>query len=1021
MTNAPRADHRHATRRRQPQGVSDVTEPGRVAIELLGQPRLRVGDTWRRLEPDRGGQLLAYLAYAGERIERSRIADLLWGDQSLDGAFRNLRRLLYDLRRREPDIDVAADRDSLTWCVPCDARDLHAALEAGDAARAVAAYRGPLLPGFEDRAGGAYGHWLEVEREHLRLRWRAAALEWARGVARTSEAALVPGALKGLIDDDLDEEALVVAVEALEHLGEGSRAHLLADRFRRQVLEAFGVEPGPVVRALAARGAPVAAGPVGDLATPWGGGPFLGREEEVDACLSWLNAGERLLTFTGPGGAGKSRLAHVIAARVAPAGAGVLTIDAAGAREPRDVVSAVAAATSAVVDASEAMDAVLERVLPRDVAVLVIDDVEAESAVAEAVTALLRSRPSARLLVTAASPLRLPEERVVPLEGLDHGGEADLEPEAARTLPAVALFAALAERHEPGFTLMDADLDAVRAIASAVDGSPLGLELAAPWVRSLAIADLAAHVTGDPDFLASPTRSSTRHRSLRAAFEHAVGLLRPSQRVALSRLAIFTAPFSREGAAVVGEVPLPVLASLVDRSLVRVGADHRFELPAPVRAFAREALAADAKAERSTRARLVSYALHVVRDGIPEDGFPNALAFARAGVEHAHLLAACGAAADLGRVDDLTRLASAVALLSELRGRVEEAEDVVVRALAAFPADGRRVRGKRARLLAQRAWLVHWHEPGTAAALAATALEALAPSDGTGRAWALRASAMAAWRTGAYADAEAQVRLALEVVERHGPISWRAVLLDGLGLCLSARGAVQAAERAFAEALAINERFDDPFQATQNLVNLASQARRRGAVRTAAAYAQRALDLARSIGYDQYVPHALAQVAACTLAGGDVAAAATAAEDAVAIAQRAGDGYVRIWSLLVAGEAGVLAGNAGAAATLATGVEAALAAQDRKQLLQGVSGIARVAVARRDVEVAALAVATARHAPASPALLRRELAPVRADLARAEVRAAARIAARRVGTIGVEGAARELTALVRGWATSSSP
>lgn len=985
-----------------------------AAAALLGGARVRVGGAWRPLAPDRRGQLLAYLACAGRRVERDRLADLLWRDLPLDAARRNLRHLVHTIGRADFVPGLTATRETLGWAVACDVRELEAALDRGDVAAANALYRGPLLPGFEERAGGGYAAWLEVEREHLRLRWRAVVLAWAREARADADAVL--GALRQLVEDDLDEEALLVTLDALERSGQRARAAAVLERFRQRVRATFGVEINLELRTRAERlRATEATASTRSLGGVWSGSPFVGRDPEVATLRRWLEDGERRVTVVGPGGVGKSRLVDVALVPWLGRRGRVLAVAASGLTRPSELAAAIARAAGALVEPDEPIDGVLARVLDDDVAGLVIDDAERDDALAPVVTAVARLRPALPVVVTAPAPLRDPGERVLPLAGLDHGEGRAMPPERARALPAVALFEALAARQQPGFALRDDDLDTVRAIAAAVDGSPLGLELAAPWARSLPLAELAAQVVGDPGFLSAPARPATRQRSLRAAFEHAAGLLSTAERAALVRLAVFPAPFALGAALAVADVALPVLASLVDRSLVRVGPDGRYVLPAPVRAFARGALAADAATEGAVLTRLVAHALGLVGEDFPDDGFPSAAAVARLEREGALLDAAWNAAATSARHADLVRLTTAIATTWELRGRLTEAHALVERAATLLPGGDRRWRRARGRLLARGAWLLHWHQPERAAACAAEARAVLPPSDAIGGAWVLRTLAMAAWRAGAYDIAETHARAALARIARSGPARWRAVLLDGLGLCLAARGAFGAAEAAFREALDLNDRFGDPFQATQNLINLASQARGRGDARTAVAYAQRAVALARELGYAQYVPHALVQLAACALAAGDADRAEGASAEADLAALRTGDTYVRIWSHLVRAEVRAAQGRPAAAAALAHGLDAALAAHDRKQLLRGVALAARFALDRHDPVTAAWALAAARSSGALPAVVRAEVTGLRSRLAALLPAGERRSVAHRVRALGLDGAVRELRVRVGAW------
>jgi hypothetical protein len=187
---------------------------------------------------------------------------------------------------------------------------------------------------------------------------------------------------------------------------------------------------------------------------------------------------------------------------------------------------------------------------------------------------------------------------VVALDGLAYPTDAVAPPDAEAQHGAVALFAQTARMVAPDFALTPATLPGVIRICRLVDGLPLGIELAANWVRVLSCAEIAAEIAQSLDFLVSEADDLTpRQRSLRAVLASSWNLLTPAEQQSLRRLAVFSGSFTRAAAAAVADVPLPRLASLINKSLVRrlsdgdtAGADVRYELPQPLRQFAAEAL-----------------------------------------------------------------------------------------------------------------------------------------------------------------------------------------------------------------------------------------------------------------------------------------------------------------------------------------------------------------------------------------------------------------------------------------------
>lgn len=184
---------------------------------------------------------------------------------------------------------------------------------------------------------------------------------------------------------------------------------------------------------------------------------------------------------------------------------------------------------------------------------------------------LLRACSNLTLLATSRERLNLKEEWLFAVEGLPFAGKAvDEHTDASK------LFAERARQAQPAFSLAE-NVPAVREICRLVEGSPLGLELAAVWVRVMPCAEIAAEIS-NLDFLTTNARNvAERHRSLRAAFEHSWHLLNAREQDVFRKLSVFKGGFTREAAAEVVGSTIPLLLSLVDKSLLRVGERERFD------------------------------------------------------------------------------------------------------------------------------------------------------------------------------------------------------------------------------------------------------------------------------------------------------------------------------------------------------------------------------------------------------------------------------------------------------------
>lgn len=208
------------------------------------------------------------------------------------------------------------------------------------------------------------------------------------------------------------------------------------------------------------------------------------------------------------------------------------------------------------------------------------------------VAELFQHTPGLHLLITSRERLRLRGERIFELGGLALPADA-VAPEKA---DAVQFFLERAQQAAGDFRLDATNQPAVVRICKLLDGMPLGIELAAAWVRVLSVTEIADEIEKNMDFLALADRDAMpRHRSMRAVFDHSWRLLSDEERAVLMKLAVFRGRCLREAAAAVADATLLVLAGLIDKSLVRRMGDRRFDLHELIRQFAAQQLAAEAQ------------------------------------------------------------------------------------------------------------------------------------------------------------------------------------------------------------------------------------------------------------------------------------------------------------------------------------------------------------------------------------------------------------------------------------------
>lgn len=304
-----------------------------------------------------------------------------------------------------------------------------------------------------------------------------------------------------------------------------------------------------------------------------GGLPILptatrGRTRERDLVVALLGQC-RLLTLTGPGGVGKTR----VAVEVAGAAPGAVFVDLTSVTSPDQVLAAVARVWGLRDGGARSVTATVADHLGEGAALLVLDNVEHLLDAADEVADLLAVCPGLRVLATSRAPLRVPGERLVPIEPLPVGRDG----------PGVALFVDRIRDGDPGFVLDASTRDVVIEICAALDGLPLALELAAPSVRALGLTGVLAHIRARTPLPGPPRRGvPERHRSLSAAVEPSLHRLDVPTREVLDVLAVFPAGAGAEDVEDVAGGPAgDALAELVESSLVttvRIGSAVRYRM-----------------------------------------------------------------------------------------------------------------------------------------------------------------------------------------------------------------------------------------------------------------------------------------------------------------------------------------------------------------------------------------------------------------------------------------------------------
>ncbi|MDQ4068321.1 MAG: tetratricopeptide repeat protein, partial [Actinomycetota bacterium] len=483
---------------------------------------------------------------------------------------------------------------------------------------ALALYRGPPLAEFRDQ------EWARAEATRLEELYLAAVEEHAEARLRESGDVALVGELEALLAaHPLRERLRGQLMLAFYRSGRSADALACYQEGRRLLRDELGLEPsealreleGAILRQEETLQAPTAVSrPATNL--PARLSSFIGREADLNRVAGALRH-SRLVTLTGPGGAGKTSLAIEVARSAAPSYRdGVWFAALAGVSDPAHVALAVAEALG-IADPALAPRELVTAWFSQREALLVLDNCEhLIEACAGLVEHLLRAAgPRPRIITTSREALGVPGEVQLPVPPL---GEGD----------AVALFAERAASVEPGFEL-GPDEEVVRGICQHLDGMPLAIELAAARVKMLPVAEIARRLDDRFRLLTSGARTAeARHRTLRATIDWSHDLLVEPQRILLRRLSVFRGGWTLEAAEAVcagGAVPsaevLDLLTGLVAQSLV-VASGGRFRLLETIRQYAADRLAEAGEAE-ALRERHARYFLELAEQAEPELRRPN--------------------------------------------------------------------------------------------------------------------------------------------------------------------------------------------------------------------------------------------------------------------------------------------------------------------------------------------------------------------------------------------------------------
>jgi predicted ATPase/DNA-binding SARP family transcriptional activator/DNA-binding CsgD family transcriptional regulator len=649
-------------------GSSGGEEAGVVRVKLLGGFRVSVGtrtideDAWRLRK---AAGLVKLLALAqGHRMHREQATDLLWPDLGNKAASNNLRVTLH-AARRTLEANRAADsrylnlrEEQLALCPGGRLWvDVEAFEEAAATARraqdpaayraAIELYAGDLLPG--DR----YEGWTENRREQLRRLYLALLVEVARLYEGREEYEKGIEALRRVIlEEPVREEAHAGLMRLYALSGQRRGAILQYERLRKALFQELDAEPGAESRRLYEE---IRAGGFPAAPSPSAGGPseepadsarhnlpasltsFVGREREMPE-TGRLLAMTRLLTLTGAGGSGKTRLALEAARGLVGAYPdGAWLVELAPLSDPELVPQAVATTLGVREQpGSPLLDALLGALRDREM-LLVLDNCEhLIDAAARLAQVLLNSCPRLRVLATSREPLGVGGEvvwRVAPLS-LPATADGGSTVEGLARYEAVRLFVDRARLRLPDFELTEQNAGAAVRVCRKLDGIPLAIELACARMGALAVEQITERLEDSLGLLTAGSRTAEpRQRTLRATLDWSHNLLGEAERVLFRRLSVFAGGWTLEAAEMVcsgdgieEDGVLDLLGGLVDKSLVVAGAITvgavRYRMLEPTRQYAREKLEGSGEAEE-VKGRHAAFFLALAEEAEPELAGPQ--------------------------------------------------------------------------------------------------------------------------------------------------------------------------------------------------------------------------------------------------------------------------------------------------------------------------------------------------------------------------------------------------------------
>jgi non-specific serine/threonine protein kinase len=856
-----------------------------LQIKLFGAFEVRLhGGALPALRSRKGQWLLALLTLRpDQQVPRSWLAGTLWPESREQEALYNLRRCLSDLRRALGSEGPRLKATSHTLLLDlsgahADVVAFDALVKQGDRAsleQGIALYRGPLLE-------GCLEEWVVPERQEREQSYLSALETLAQqGLERKEFAAAVQYLRLVVTIDPLRESAQRTLMLALAADGEYAAALQVYRDLRLLLQRELTTEPDPQTQSLfqqireevrrraQPRPALASAPSVSPYRLPRPLTSLVGRQQEIQEVAARLLS-SRLVTLTGTGGVGKTRLAIAVAeAQADDFAEGVFFVDLSALSESTLVAQAVALVLELREQSERSFLQTLTDYLEPKEVLLVWDNCEHLLAgCAPLAQGLLSGCPRLRLLATSRQALGLTGEMAWPVPALSFPQGAELaSPEKMEwslllEYDAVQLFVERGQQALPSFRLSGKNAAAVVQICAHLDGIPLAIELAAARLRAMTAEQIAARLDDRFRLLTGGSRAVLpRQQTLRAMLDWSYELLTEQECLLLHRLSAFAGGWTLEAAESVcsGEdiedwEAVDLLTSLVDKSLVvfeeREGGEGRYRLLETIRHYAQERLTETGE-EPELQRRHRDFFLALAEEAEPHlQGAEQGVWINRLETEHENLRSALGTCQAMGEVGAETglRLCGALQQFWWIRGHLSEGRAWAVRALSQVGSEEQTQ--WRAKALTGAAGLAYFQSDYASAR--AYQEESLAIfreiGDRQRSAAALNYLGMVAYAQGDYASACAFHEQSLAIQREIGNQQGIAYALNGLGIMAQNQGDYALARAYQEESLAIQGEIGDRWGCCWSLLNLGNVARMQGDYASARAFLEESLTIQREIG-----------------------------------------------------------------------------------------------------------------------------------------------------------------------------